>query len=170
MRDTFNKLIGKLDTLIYLIVGPFGVLYVFPRFFLQLEQQMGIELPRLALLKYAGITLMNLGGLLAIVCALMMYWHGKGTVSPLAGPKALLRSGPYGWVRHPMMWSGTFVLVGLMLVYSSPLLAVWLAIWSRFAAVYIARYEEPYLESVFGEQYRAYCRQTPRWFPGRSAG
>ena len=29
MRDTFNKLIGKLDTLIYLIVGPFGVLYVF---------------------------------------------------------------------------------------------------------------------------------------------
>ncbi|WP_313107137.1 methyltransferase family protein [Stutzerimonas nitrititolerans] len=164
-----KKLLGRIDTLIYLIVGPFGVLYVFPRYLLQLEQQLGIELPRLAILKYAGVALMNLGGLLAVVCALMMYRHGKETVSPFVGPKTLLRSGPYAWVRHPMMWSGTFVLVGLMLVYSSPLMALWLAIWSRFAAVYIARYEEPYLESVFGEQYRDYCRHTPRWFPWGTA-
>jgi protein-S-isoprenylcysteine O-methyltransferase Ste14 len=98
-----------------------------------------------------------------------MYMHGKSTVSPLSGPKALLCSGPYKWVRHPMMWSGTFVLVGLTLIYSSPMMALWLAIWSRFAAVYIARYEEPYLESVFGDRYRDYCRQTPRWFPWQSA-
>lgn len=164
-----SRLINKLDTLVYGFVAPFGVLYVFPRFFLGLEEALDIGLPRFLLLKYLGIILMNLGGLLALGCALLMHWHGKGTVSPFARPTALLCRGPYAWVRHPMMWAGNFVLIGLTLVYSSPLLALWLLIWCRFAAVYIARYEEPYLESVFGEAYRDYCKRTPRWFPSWKA-
>jgi len=161
-----RTLVDKLDTLVYGFVAPFGVLYVFPRFFLGLEAAWGIELPRFLLLKYAGVVLMNLGGVLALSCAVLMRLNGRGSISPFASPASLVRRGPYAWVRHPMMWAGNFVLIGLTLIYSSPLLALWLLIWSRFAAVYIARYEEPYLESVFGDAYRDYCRTTPRWFPG----
>lgn len=160
-----RRLIGAVDTLIYGVVAPFGVLYVFPRFFLGLEHSLGIELPRILVLKYAGVTLMNLGGLLAITCAVLMHSRKGGTISPFARPTALVRRGPYAWVRHPMMWAGNFVLIGLMLVYSSPLLALWLLIWSRFSAIYIDRYEEPYLVRVFGDEYLDYCRATPRWWP-----
>ncbi|MBA1262813.1 methyltransferase family protein [Stutzerimonas stutzeri] len=160
-----QRLIKSLDTLIYGFVAPFGVLYVFPRFFLGLEQNLDIELPRILALKYTGVLLMNLGGLLAITCALFMHTRKSGTISPFVRPTELVRRGPYAWVRHPMMWAGNFVLIGLMLIYSSPLLALWLLIWSRFAAIYIDRYEEPYLVRIFGDEYREYCRTTPRWWP-----
>lgn len=160
-----QRLLSMLDSAVYGFVAPFGLLYVFPRFFLGLETAWGIELPRLLALKYTGIALMNLGGLLALVCTVLMHTTESGAISPFERPKALVRRGPYAIVRHPMMWAGNLVLIGLMLVYSSPLLLLWLLIWMRFAAVYIARYEEPYLLSVFGDSYRDYCREVPRWWP-----
>ncbi|MHB0764977.1 hypothetical protein ACYCFC_11475 [Stutzerimonas sp. NM35] len=90
-----QRLIKSLDTLIYGFVAPFGVLYVFPRFFLGLEQNLDIELPRILALKYTGVLLMNLGGLLAITCALFMHTRKSGTISPFVRPTELVRRGPY---------------------------------------------------------------------------
>ncbi len=160
-----KRVANLIDTLVYGFIGPFGVLYVFPRFFLGLEETLGIELPRLLPLKYAGIALMDLGGLLALICAVLMHRSEDGTVSPFVRPRTLLRRGPYAYVRHPMMWALNLVLIGQVLIHSSPLLVLWLLIWGRFAAIYIARYEEPYLLRVFGDEYRDYCCMTPRWFP-----
>ena len=160
-----EKLGEAIDTLIYGLVAPFGVLYVFPRFFLQLEHSLGIDLPRFIALEYIGITLMYMSAILAISCALIMRFSGKGSFSPFAKPVTLVRKGPYALIRHPMMWAGKFVLIGLTLIYSSPLLALWLVIWSRFAVVYIDRYEEPYLISRFGNAYLEYRQATPRWWP-----
>lgn len=160
-----RRLVGLLDTLIYGLIAPFGILYVFPQFFLGLEDRLGIDLPQVPVLKYVGVLLLNAGAVLALVCAAMMRWHRRGSFSPFQQPTTLLRHGPYAWVRHPMMWAASLVLIGLPLIHSSPLLLVWLLVWCRFATVYIARYEEPYLLSLFGDSYRDYSEQTPRWFP-----
>lgn len=160
-----KKLLDALDSLVYVLVAPFGILYVFPRFFLGLEQSLGVELPRFLALKYTGVLLMNLGGILALSCLIIMHFADRGSISPFTKPTQLVRKGPYALVRHPMMWAGKFVLIGLTLIYSSPLLLLWLIIWSRFAVVYIDRYEEPYLLSVFGDSYSQYCQTTPRWWP-----
>lgn len=160
-----TKMLRSVDTLIYLFIVPFGVLYVFPRAFLFWEMQLGIELPQYPSLDFIGAVLMNAGGALALWCTLLMYFHSRDSISPLQKPKSILSSGPYRVVRHPMMWSLNLVLIGEILTYSSPAIALWLIIWVRFAAVYIARYEEPYLQSVFGESYADYCRKTPRWVP-----
>lgn len=47
----FKKLLNTLDTLLYLLVAPFGILYVYPHFLLSVEQRLGIELPKEALNK-----------------------------------------------------------------------------------------------------------------------
>lgn len=164
-----NRVLQKIDAAIYGIIGPLAILYILPRYFLQLETDLGIALPQLPALKYLGVILMNAGGLIAVWCGVLMFRHGRGSVSPLSPPRALLTSGPYRYVRHPMMWTVNLVLLGEALLYTSPLLMLWLAIWMRFAVVYIARYEEPYLESVFGDAYREYCRHTPRWLPHQCA-
>jgi protein-S-isoprenylcysteine O-methyltransferase Ste14 len=162
-------ILQKLDNLVYLFVCPFGVLYVFPRMCLETEQRLSISLPDSTLGNVVGIALMNIGGILAMWCAALMYVHQHGSVSPLQKPVVVLDRGPYRWVRHPMMWSLNIVLVGEIFTYSSPLIAIWLLIWCRFAAIYIKQYEEPNLVRLFAGEYLEYCRRTPRWFPLQKA-
>lgn len=161
----FKKLLNTLDTLLYLLVAPFGILYVYPHFLLSVEQRLGIELPKSVMLEYMGVLLLYLGGVLALSCSLVMRFSVKGSINPFTKPVDLVRTGPYALVRHPMMWAGKFVLIGYVLIYSSPVLLLWLIAWSRLAVIYIERYEEPYLLKVFGQSYQDYCQSTPRWWP-----
>lgn len=153
------------DALLYLFVGPFAVLYIFPEFFLNLEGKLNIDVKRYALMNHAGRLLMGSGGFLALWCTVLMHLDKKNSPNPFSKPKKLVTRGPYGVVRHPMMWSLHLVLIGEILVSSSPMLVVWFLIWLRFAVLYIAKYEEPFLHNLFGEEYKAYCAKTPRWFP-----
>ncbi len=81
----------------------------------------------------------------------------------------LVTYGIFAWARNPLyignflIWIGFVVISG---VYWFLLVAVVL-----FAVEYtfIVRYEEGVLESIFGEEYLAYKRATPRWIPRRPA-
>ena len=155
----------QLDAFIYGLIGPFSVLYLFPRFFLDIENQLGVNFEAVFILKWIGIILMNFGGVLAIWCAIIMYISKKATPSPFSTPQKVVTNGPYKYVRHPMMWSLNFVIIGQVLVWSSPFVFVWFLIWIRFSIIYVAKYEEPYLISLFGKEYLDYCKNTPRWIP-----
>lgn len=160
-----KTLLKTLDTLLYLLVVPFGILYVYPHFLLGVEKRLGIELPLFVTLEYVGVLLLFLGGILALSCGIVMRMSVQGSINPFTKPVDLVRTGPFAVVRHPMMWAGKFVLIGYVLIYSSPILLLWLAAWSRLAVIYIARYEEPYLLKMFGDSYKDYCESTPRWWP-----
>lgn len=77
----------------------------------------------------------------------------------------LVSYGIFGWVRNPLyvgnflIWMGFVVVSGVL--WFLPLAIV------IFAVEYtlIVRYEEGVLESIFGDVYLAYKRDTPRWFP-----
>lgn len=58
----FKKLLNTLDTLLYLLVAPFGILYVYPHFLLSVEQRLGIELPKSVMLEYMGGVAAVFGG------------------------------------------------------------------------------------------------------------
>ena len=79
---------------------------------------------------------------------------------------ALLTSGPYRYVRHPVYGSFTVIAAGLALVFRSYLLAavaaVWLAASMRWAAA-----EETLLASPegLGEAYLSYSELTGRFLP-----
>jgi protein-S-isoprenylcysteine O-methyltransferase Ste14 len=79
-------------------------------------------------------------------------------------PGYLLRSGPYRWSRNPMYAGEATVWLGWALFYASP--AVWagLAVVSAAFAT-IVPWEERRLLERFGEDYRAYLADVPRWVP-----
>lgn len=161
----FSFLKKHIDGAIYLLIGPFAIMYLFPNFFIDLGFKLHIINFTSTFSHWLGIVFMNLGALLAVVCTIIMYNTKKASPSPFSKPLRVVNIGPFKYVRHPMVWSINFVLLGQILVYGSPLLIVWFLIWLRFAHLYIERYEEPYLISVFGQDYVEYSKQTARWLP-----
>ncbi|MBI1738934.1 MAG: isoprenylcysteine carboxylmethyltransferase family protein [Acidobacteria bacterium] len=130
---------------------------------LWLDRQMG----------WRGIQLRGLGGFLMLVGGLIISWCsilfasiGEGTPHPFtAKTKHLVIAGPYRFVRNPMMWGVGSVLVGLALYFGSVGLWFGLAGFLLFVFLFVPGYEERDMQRRFGEEYREYCRQVPRWWP-----
>ena len=112
-----------------------------------------------------GKYLMWFGAALAILSTLQMFLFGKGTPLVATPPKKILSTGIFGIVRHPMMWSITFVLMGESITYGSFILILWLIAWVRIGHLIVVNYEEPQLERRFGDEYIKYCKKVPRWIP-----
>ena len=91
--------------------------------------------------------------------------QGEGTPAPFDPPKKLVILGPYVWVRNPMMVGVWLVLLGEALIFGSLPLGIWLLIFIGLCLILIPVWEEPDLERRFGEPYREYMRQVPRWIP-----
>jgi protein-S-isoprenylcysteine O-methyltransferase Ste14 len=90
---------------------------------------------------------------------------GRGTHAPFEPPQALLRGGPYAWVRNPMYLLYVVVVLGEALVFRSLLLVAWAAALWLLAHVYVVRVEERALQRRFGAAYAAYCARVSRWRP-----
>ena len=82
----------------------------------------------------------------------------------------LVTHGPFALSRNPLyngnyfLWMGFVALSGVW--WFIPVATVLFAI----EYYYIVRYEEGVLESIFGEEYLAFKRRTPRWVPMGASG
>jgi protein-S-isoprenylcysteine O-methyltransferase Ste14 len=90
---------------------------------------------------------------------------GRGTLAPWMPTERLVVLGPYRFVRNPMISGVLFVLLGEALLFRSWPLLAWWALFFAINAVYLPLSEEPGLERRFGEDYRRYKREVPRWIP-----
>ncbi len=112
--------------------------------------------------------------LLAVGVALWMWTVrlfmriGKGTLAPWDPTRHLVVEGPYRRVRNPMITAVLAALIGEAILFGSPALLIWCAIFLGINWVYFVLYEEPGLERRFGDAYRAYRRNVPRWIPRRT--
>jgi protein-S-isoprenylcysteine O-methyltransferase Ste14 len=80
--------------------------------------------------------------------------------------QALVRSGPYRWLRHPNYTGLLAVALGTAAAFGSALaLAATLLLWLPTVIVRMAR-EERLLVARFGESYREYAAHTWRLVPG----
>jgi len=83
----------------------------------------------------------------------------------LAVKTVLTRTGPYRYCRNPIYVGNTLILLGMTamagVLWFLPVMLVWAAI------VYglVVRYEEGHLTRKYGEPYREYVAQVPRWLP-----
>jgi len=57
------------------------------------------------------------------------------------------------------------VLVGEATLFGSPPLVIWFAVFFALNHAFFLLYEEPGLERRFGDEYRVYQRNVPRWLP-----
>jgi len=90
---------------------------------------------------------------------------GRGTLAPWDPPRVLVVQGVYRYVRNPMISGVLFVLLAEALLTSSRPVLIWFVLFLSINLVYIPLLEEPGLAARFGERYRLYKKNVPRWLP-----
>jgi len=93
---------------------------------------------------------------------------GQGTLAPWDPPQSLVIEGPYRHVRNPMIAAVLATLAGEVALFGSPPLLIWFGFFLTLNYAGFRLYEEPSLERRFGEDYRTYKRNVPRWLPRRT--
>jgi protein-S-isoprenylcysteine O-methyltransferase Ste14 len=92
-------------------------------------------------------------------------FEGRGTPAPTAPTERLVVGGLYRHVRNPMYLAVGATIVGQALVLGRPLLLAYAAAFGLVVATFVWSYEEPTLSARYGEQYAAYRRAVPAWWP-----
>ncbi len=144
------------------VIFPAFVVLIFI-FWVRLDAAMGWQGPRV---RWLAAPLLVAGGALVAWCIGLFRVLGRGTPLPfVAKTKCLVVSGPYKYVRNPMMWGVGAIIVGTALWVGS--LGLWFgfAMFLVFLMLFVPLYEERDMQRRFGEEYREYCRQVPRWWP-----
>ena len=116
---------------------------------------------------WIGVLLAGTGLVFAAWTVRLFLKVGKGTPAPWAPPKKLVVRGPYRHVRNPMLTGVNLMLGAESLLFGSWYLAGWLLFFFLLNTIYFIFFEEPGLERRFGEEYRRYKANVPRWIPRR---
>jgi len=90
---------------------------------------------------------------------------GRGTLAPWSPTRKLITGGMYGYVRNPMIMGVLTVLIGESVAILSIAIFMWAVIFFLVNNIYFTLYEEPNLEKKFGNEYREYKKNVPRWIP-----
>ncbi|MEA2600157.1 MAG: hypothetical protein QOF89_1149 [Acidobacteriota bacterium] len=112
-----------------------------------------------------GWALVLAGALLDLWCILTFVARGRGTPAPFDPPRELVAAGPYRYVRNPMYIGGFGVLFGAGLALRSPSIAGLAVLFLLLVHLLVWLYEEPALESRFGDPYLRYKLAVHRWLP-----
>jgi len=150
--------------LLAVLVLPFNVLVTVPA--LLLWWAGGFAAPSIfAISTDLGVLLMALGLSLMISTIGLFVRVGRGTLAPWSPTEQLVVRGPYRWVRNPMINGVLVVLLGEALLFRSSWILGWWALFFLGNSIYMPLFEEPGLEARFGDAYRRYKAEVPRWIP-----
>ena len=152
-----------------ILILPFNVLLVIPGLlFLRCRGRSGSRLFPAAALPLTRVS----GGLLIFAGLTLLTWTirdfgriGQGSLAPWDPPQKLVVRGPYRHVRNPMISAVIAILFGQALLLNSLCHLAWATLFSLGNTLYIPRSEEPGLERRFGDDYRGYKQNVPRWLP-----
>jgi protein-S-isoprenylcysteine O-methyltransferase Ste14 len=128
----------------------------------------GLGGPAAALPVLIGSALIGVGLAFWVWTVRLFMRIGKGTLAPWDPTRRLVTEGPYSRVRNPMITAVLAVLIGEAVLFGSVALLMWGALFLGVNWVYFVLSEEPGLERRFGDEYRSYRRNVPRWIPRRT--
>jgi protein-S-isoprenylcysteine O-methyltransferase Ste14 len=112
-----------------------------------------------------GAPILAAGALLSGWCV-ARFVRARGTPVPLNPPEELIASGPYAWVRNPMLTGVFGALVGLgLLVHSVGITVIWTPAYVLVHVIELKRVEEPELTRRFGVAYTEYKERVPMFIP-----
>ena len=107
-----------------------------------------------------------LAGLLLAVSTIRLFSKiGNGTLAPWNPTSKLIVSGPYAYVRNPMITGVVLILTGEALMLSSWAIGIWAIVFLIINMFYFLLSEEPGLRKRFGKEYEEYCKNVPRYIP-----
>ena len=153
----------RLKTLVWFLCFPVTFIGVIPWW---LNQRLdGWFIWSGGLWQWVGLWLILNGAGLAGWCVNLFNKEGRGTPLPLDPPKQFVATGPYRFVRNPMMLGVFLVLLGEAALYSSRIVLFYSGCLVMLAVLFVRCIEEPGLERRFGAAYTTYKTQVPRWIP-----
>ena len=158
----------NLELIKAIVILPGTALVYIPGAMLWLVAESGaaISLAGLARPRFWFALVLGASGLaLAVWMVRLFRTVGEGTPAPWAPPKRLVVRGPYRHVRNPMITSVLLMLGAESLFFGSWHLAGWMLVFLLGNAVYFPLVEERALERRFGDAYRLYKANVPRWIP-----
>ena len=112
-----------------------------------------------------GVLVGLVGLAMVVACFVRFVREGRGTPAPTAPTEELVVGGLYRYVRNPMYLAVIATIVGQAAILGRASLLVYAAIVAVTVASFVRFYEEPTLESTYGEQYDAYRPAVRAWAP-----
>ena len=155
-----------------ILLLPFTVTVIVPLWLLSSEPDRNSppQIPTVRVLVLAaGAAALLLGLTLFISTVLHFARTGGGTLAPWDPPRVLVVRGVYRYVRNPMISGVLFVLLAEALLTGSRRMLVWFVLFFVINLLYIPSLEEAGLAKRFGERYRLYKENVPRWIPRLTA-
>lgn len=113
----------------------------------------------------AGVLVGLVGLALMMTSIIVMIRIAKSTIMPWDPSQNLVVTGPYRHLRNPMILGVIILLIGEALALSSYGIALLATGFFILNTAYFILFEEPQLEQQFGETYRQYKANVPRWQP-----
>lgn len=91
--------------------------------------------------------------------------EGIGTPAPIAPTAHLVVGGLYRYVRNPMYVAVVAAILGQALLLWRPVLVGYAVVAGATMVGFVLAYEQPALQTQFGDEYTAYRSAVPGWWP-----
>jgi protein-S-isoprenylcysteine O-methyltransferase Ste14 len=115
---------------------------------------------------------MTIGGAFAILGEFLRYWGvayaGSLTrVTGSVGAPEVIVAGPFAYVRNPLYLGNIFLYLGVGVMSNAlfPWLLLVAAFYFVFQYYHIVVLEEEFLRSTFGDSYKDFAKNVPRFLP-----
>jgi protein-S-isoprenylcysteine O-methyltransferase Ste14 len=152
---------AAVGSLVFLVVAPGVVAGLIPYWLTGWEREGDVSTGLVL-----GGWLLVAAGLAALLPSFARFaLEGVGTPAPVAPPEHLVVTGLYRHVRNPMYLAVGSLIVGQALLLGRPGLLLYAALFGAAVLAFVRGYEEPALTRQFGEEYVAYRRAVPGWWP-----
>jgi protein-S-isoprenylcysteine O-methyltransferase Ste14 len=112
-----------------------------------------------------GFGLLIFGLILAAWTMTLFHRIGKGTAAPWNPPKNLVVTGPYRYVRNPMLTSVFIMQIAESVLLNSQAILIIFIIFFAANMIYFPLVEEKGLAKRFGQEYLTYKKNVPRFIP-----
>jgi len=89
----------------------------------------------------------------------------RGGLNKKVYADTLVTAGVFSLCRNPLYLGNMLIFAGIFLMHGNPLVLVPGIVLFVFIYQCIIYAEENFLESKFGDTFRAYCADVPRWLP-----
>jgi protein-S-isoprenylcysteine O-methyltransferase Ste14 len=119
----------------------------------------------IAVFPWAGGLLIALGAVGLLDSFSRFALQGLGTPAPVFPTRHLVVTGLYRFVRNPMYVAVASTILGQGLIFGNVRVLEYGAIVWLLFHLFVLGYEEPTLRRTFGDEYKLFCAEVPRWIP-----
>jgi len=110
-------------------------------------------------------------GLFLVLWSNVHFIKVKGTPVPFNPPPRLVTTGPYAYVRNPMLTGVFILLLGLGVLFGSiSLIFIFTPLFVLLNVLELRAIEEPELEKRLGTEYIEYRKRVPMFVPRLKGG